>query len=219
MNWYNLLKLASDDLYEEINKFGPGGEGFIGREPIGRRLKELGEVTKEDLSTDPIMTEFERRRQFVRQYGWSVPSRRAIEEIKGFVGNEQIIEVGSGGGLWARLLQDAGVPVKATDILDQSPDLKNFTEVEQLSHLDAIQAYGDYGVLMLVWPPYDDPMAAEVLKSFKGNKLIYVGESEGGCTADDEFCSILNSYWQHVGYVDIPQWEGIHDDLNFWVRK
>ena len=37
MNWY---KKAS--LYEEIKRYGPEGQDYIDREPINRRLKELG---------------------------------------------------------------------------------------------------------------------------------------------------------------------------------
>lgn len=214
MNWYKKTKI-SDNIYDDIAKFGPREEGAIDETKLERHVHfGISEY------------KYNRREQFINEYGWSVPDREAIESIKEFVGNEPIIEIGAGYGLWAKLLQDAGVTVKATDLLQEpeehhmyNPKARSFTDVEQMSHQDAMQAYGHYGVLMLAWPPYDESMAAETLKTFRGNKLVYVGEGSGGCTADDEFCSILTSNWQNVGRVNIPQWWGIHDDLSLWVRK
>ena len=168
--------------------------------------------------------EFIRRRDYANQFGWSVPSKEAIEKIKEFVGNESVLEVGAGRGLWAKLMQDAGISVVPTDYfvshgIEKEKNPRTFTEVEKLKHLDAVNKYGDNKVLMLSWPPYNDPMAYETLKNFNGDKLIYIGEGVGGCTADDQFCKLLNELWQEIEIIDIPQWSGIHDYLTLYVRK
>ena len=62
-------------------------------------------------------------------------------------------------------------------------------------------------------------MAANILKQFNGDRFVYIGESRGGCTADNTFFEILNSNWTFVESVDIPQWDGIHDEMNMWKRK
>jgi hypothetical protein len=54
---------------------------------------------------------------FKKDYAWSVPNKKAILKIKEFAQNQQILEVGSGLGLWACLLKEAGVDIKATDDL------------------------------------------------------------------------------------------------------
>ena len=44
-------------------------------------------------------------------YGWAVPAEKAIEKIKTFVVNDKVVEIGSGYGLWAKLMQDAGIQI------------------------------------------------------------------------------------------------------------
>ena len=172
------------------------------------------------------MTDYERRRQFVRQYGWSVPTKEAVEQLKDFIGDDQVIEIGAGIGLWAKLLQDEGVPVVATDNFELATDPKAdyitrdppFTTIEDLDHEESLQSYPEHGVLMFIWPPCDDPMATSALKAFRGNKVIYIGEFRG-CTANDEFHDILDSNWTETNRIYIPHWHGISDSVMLLVRK
>jgi len=61
-------------------------------------------------------------------------------------------------------------------------------------------------------------MATNAIKSFSGNKLIFIGEGCGGCTADNEFFQILDNEWNNVDRVNIPRWFGIGDSLSLWSR-
>lgn len=72
---------------------------------------------------------------------------------------------------------------------------------------------------MLCWPSYDDPMGFNTLSTFTGNKLIYIGEGDGGCTGDDKFHDLLREEWKEVKEIDIRQWIGIHDAMFFFERK
>lgn len=166
-----------------------------------------------------------RRDYFIGNYGWSVPTQSVITKLKGFVGNDTVLSVGSGYGLWPKLLEEEGIDVIATTLVPEEGDIqmqKNdyfFTHVENLHHSDAINKYPEANVLMMSWPPYSDPMAYESLKNFRGNKLIYIGEGHGGCTGCDDFHNLLGNEWKDVGVLDIPQWQGIHDDLRLFVRQ
>lgn len=73
--------------------------------------------------------------------------------------------------------------------------------------------------LMLVWPPYNTPMAYQTLKFFTGSTVIYVGEGDGGCTGCDRFHGLLNSNFEQVEFVSIPRWECIYDSLRVYRRK
>jgi hypothetical protein len=73
-------------------------------------------------------------------------------------------------------------------------------------------------VLLLCWPPYDDPMAHDALHAYRSDLLIYVGEGYGGCTADDGFFDLLERDWSEVARMDIPHWAGIHDYLTIFRR-
>ena len=128
------------------------------------------------------------------------------------------MEVGAGSGLWAYLLKDSGANIVATD--DFSWKIKKkFTKVEKLDVENSLNKYKDSGVLLLVWPPYDEPTANNALKKFRGNKLVYVGEGVDGATADDAFHNRLRKYWKLTDKYDIPQWQYFHDTMKFYERK
>ena len=127
--------------------------------------------------------------------------------------------------MWAKLLRSEGIQVTPTDLSlskEKNPYIKRtkgFLDVEEIGGLEAVKKYGDHSILMMSWPPYDDPFAYNVLKAFMGDKLIFVGEGYGGCTGDDDFFSLLDEEWNHVDEIDIPQWSGIHDYLSLYVRQ
>ena len=244
MNWY---KKAS--LWEEIEKYGPP-KGMSAKphlfEPshsyspkidsnnIREEFKEFIEYLKQEgnseesiekILNDPLLLSFHKRNFFTRNYSWSIPSKTAINEIINFVGNDAVLEIASGHGIWAKLLQESNVNVKPTDYIS-SPKRKDHIsnkaydiDIEDLSANDAIQKYKNFNVLMMSWPPYAEPMAHQALKNFNGNKLIFIGEGEGGCTGDDNFFKELNQNWNLIKEVDIPQWPYIHDYLYLYNRK
>jgi len=213
MNW---LQKISMGLWEDIEEAGP---------------------RKQHRDIDERMNEFNRRRDFTQNFGWSVPTKEVIDKLQQFVGNDKILEVGAGKGLWAKLMQDAGMSLTPTDLHSGGDNSyyggsDSFTQITQMDAEEAVLSFSDHTVLFLNWPPYDSPMAANALKKFSGNKLIYIGEGPGGCTANDEFCQMLYKSWQHVdsacvphpesswgNEIEIPQWEGLHDCISLYVRK
>jgi hypothetical protein len=204
MRWYK----RAMGLWEDIAEHGP---------KPGRQRSPL-------MTPEGVHSEFQRRDKFVSEYAWGVPSKEAIDKIVEFTGGKPIVEVGAGKGLWAKLLQDAGAQVTATDDFSWEnkkafdPSQGQFTEVLDMKNEEAAQLPG-HDALMMVWPPYDDPMAQQTLEKFQGDRLVLVGESRGGCTGDDCFHRDLGDQWDLKEHVSIPQWQGIHDDLSLWVRK
>jgi len=243
MNWYKKA-----NLWEEIEKHGPpegmSRDNYFEPSPsyspkidvnnIGEEFKEFVEFLKqkghneesiERIINDRHLLSFYKRDFFTKNYSWSIPSKTAIDEIINFIGNDAILEIASGHGVWAKLLQEANVNVKPTDYIS-SPKRKGYTsdkaydiDIEDLSANDAIRKYKNFNVLMMSWPPYSEPMAHQALQNFNGNKLIFIGEGEGGCTGDDNFFKELNQNWNLIKEVDIPQWPHIHDYLYLYHRK
>jgi uncharacterized UPF0146 family protein len=172
------------------------------------------------IPTDP-MTSIIVRQIFVKYFSWAIPSVESILEIKKFANNEQILEVGAGNGLWARLLKNAGCNIFATDNFSthntDKAAIKRYIEVEFLSNSQAIQKYNEANVLFLCWPPTNS-MSDESIKLFKGNKLIYIGEGNGGATGSDEFHSILWDDWKVVGNIIIPRWNIVNDQIYLYER-
>jgi len=212
MNW---LQKISMGIWEEIEEHGP---------------KEF-DLNNSPIDPNRIYDEYEKRENFIKNYGWAVPSKEAIETIKEFVGKDKILEIGSGLGLWAKILKEEGLYVATTDLLEDSNfcglsleerNKEPYTQVYKGNHLESIKFHNKsnkYNVLMIIWPPYNEPMANEALKEFAGSKFIYIGEGMGGCTGDDSFFCTLQEEWTEIESVNIPQWTGIHDYLSLWVRN
>ena len=174
------------------------------------------------------------RMSFVERFSWAVPSREAIAEIIRFAAGDLILEVCAGRGLWARLIEGAGGRIIATDeepgwesrTEGRSPTIPTaiaearrcFTDVEPLDAVAAVRAHPEARVLMMVWPPYDDPMDFEVLDAFDGDRLIYVGEL-GDCTGSAAGAARIEAEWEEEQQIWIPQWPGCHDSMTLWRRR
>jgi hypothetical protein len=187
-----------DILFEQIKKDGPNKDAVMPhfRDPDYRQKLDMCSI------------EHERRDLFVNKYSWAVPSKEAIQKMVTFIGTDKCVETGAGSGLWSHLLQLSGVDIIATD--DKSEKCKSYyTTVEKLTDIEAITKYQDRNVLFLCWSRTDP------VPRFTGNKVIYIGESESGCTD-----GIPNeTEWKLQEQVQIPCWWGVHDYLELYVRK
>lgn len=152
---------------------------------------------------------FGKRKDLVEEYSWAVPNEDALVYVSEF---DEIVEVGAGNGYWARCIDEAGGNVDATDI-DPADSL--WTDVEQVTASDVAI---DERPVLLVWPPYDEPMAWRVAER-EPSHLLYVGEPRGGCTGSSEFFDIVEQKYGLVAMIEIPSYVGIHDDLYHYVRK
>jgi SAM-dependent methyltransferase len=74
--------------------------------------------------------------------------------------------------------------------------------------------------VFLCWPDYSTSFGYEVASRVgPGQLLLYVGESAGGCNADDAFFGLLDTEFTDLGeYDQQPVWEGIHDRLIAYRR-
>lgn len=180
-------------------------------------LEIVEKAQKKELASEWISA-WTSRRKLVKRYAWAIPSLDALLLIKL---HSPIVEMGAGGGYWAMLLRGLGVNILAYDKNpgNSAQSTKLWTEVqvgepEILSSPDLSNR-----TLLLCWPPYDDPMAFDSLTAYKGNKLIYIGEQEGGCTATSEFFEELSLNWTLIDHLSIPHWDGVWDHLMIWERK
>ena len=91
--------------------------------------------------------------------------------------------------------------------------------VEVLDAVKAVEKYGNnIDVLIMSWPPYTDVIAAKVLRKMREVNpsciMLYVGEDEGGCTANDEFFSVFEEI-EEEGFSEVKRkyqkWSWVHD--------
>lgn len=150
-----------------------------------------------------------------------------VDPLAKWIGNRKCLEVMAGSGSLSKCLQDRGVSCIATDIIHDDyyrshPWNDNrWTDIEVLSAVDAIQKYGkDTDIIIMSWPPYMREDATETLLAMRevnpNAVMIYIGEGEGGCTADD-------SFFENIEYLEDGEFSkaateyrsshGIHDRL------
>lgn len=139
-----------------------------------------------------------------RKYSFAVPNNDAIQTL---IKYSPLIEIGAGTGYWSYLINKAGGQCTAYDNGDWKWN-QNYVKINK-GGPEVLKNSKDN--LFLCWPPYNDSMAADCLNNFNGKYLIYVGESYGGCTANDEFFNILKEKYTPEEVIRIPQWHGIHD--------
>ena len=160
-----------------------------------------------------MMSDYEKRDDFRSGTSWHLPTEDLIQAI---IKYGPILSVGSGFGYTESLAKSQGADIIASDINPDSNnkwcrDGKYHCEVQKLTAIEAIQKYQDRNIFM-AWPPYDHPMAHEVVKEMSvGNYLIYVGEGHGGCTGDDGFFTKLYDDFEEVDSANIHSWWGIYD--------
>lgn len=159
------------------------------------------------------------RGDLVKKYAWAIPSDEAIQAL---VRLSPVVEVGAGTGYWAKLVTEAGGNVRA---FDSSPSRlkKNSYCTGSWFHVERAQANVasrfPHRTLFLCWPPYDTGMANEALRSYRGSTVVYVGESWGGCTGNDEFHQRLQDQFDRAETIELPRWSGIHDYFTVWKRR
>lgn len=164
--------------------------------------------------------------ELCRKYSWAIPDEAALMAIRNF-GDDRIVEVGAGNGYWAHLLEQMNVEITAYDVEPYDNHWMDGTKWGRVIQRDGLESvlseqeqqyHWRPFTLMMVWP-YMNEMAYDSLMAYEGQRLIYVGEGQGGCTASDDFFDALDDMWDLVKTVFIPQWGGMHDYLELYERK
>jgi len=186
--------------------------------PYYEEAREHLECSREN-DFSKLFNSYELRNELVPKYSFAVPNQEALDEIKNL--GVKIIEIGAGTGYWAHMLNQNGVDIicfdKYSTTYSHGPWQKYWFNVES-GGPEKIKDYPDR-VLFLCWPDYGNKMATKCLKSYKGEYVIYIGESHGGCTADEEFFDVIERDFELVKRIEIPQWYGIHDELYIFKRR
>jgi|ERR1035437_1690485 hypothetical protein len=164
------------------------------------------------------------RRELAMRYSYAIPSTKALELIGKY---SPLIEMGAGNGYWSHLLQERGTDIIAFDIAPPANGKnekfignKTWTKVWK-GDQKALLSHSDR-TLFLCWPPYQEKMASGMLKAYKGDYLIYVGEVgdySNCCTGDELFHKNLHQDFQQVESLTLTTWPGNHDYLSVWKRN
>ncbi len=143
---------------------------------------------------------FAQRKRFLAEVGFCLITAEVIDALAKLSAGKKVLEAGSGSGWLAARLGERGINILAADWTDyRTADRSSkrgypVREVFRLDHhgnaVDLLP--GDYDTVLLVWPNYETQFAHNVACAMRsGQTLIYEGESEGGCTADQAFFQYL----------------------------
>ena len=148
-------------------------------------------------------------------FGWAVPNEPAIQAIANFVGDETLLEVGAGYGLWGMLLRSIQCKVVITDKMVYK---HQYTAIEMEDGLTAVSKHPECTVLMTIWPHPADHWIDETLSAFTGNKFILVGEfmTDMGMGCTDIPRDLIN--WKLVATVPHPNFSTF-SEVQMYTRK
>lgn len=145
----------------------------------------------------PSMNAFLMRELAIPHMGYTVITKEFCSALSTFIGNHSVLEVMAGNGLLTYGLRQYGVTSHATD--DQSWHTSFNMWIDDLEVLDGVSAIEKYGhnvdYIIVAWPPMDSVIEDIVTAIKKLNRpelrLIYIGESCGGCTATEKFFDMV----------------------------
>lgn len=163
------------------------------------------------------------RNDLTRLFAWAIPTPGDITWMTEVLNGQPVVEAAAGSGYWAWQLAQAGADVAAYDPRDpaESDGFVAGVQYHPLRAADAVtaaQAHPDRA-LLLSWPAYGASFAAAALDAYRGDLVIYAGEPAGGCCADDDFFTQLDTHWLEVGSSPHHRtWWGIHCRLTAYRR-
>ena len=211
-----------------------------------RQAENLGNLPRDEVlqlvrtSDGNSFKNYEKRRVFNSNFGWSVPCKEAVDEIKKYA-REPLHDVMAGTGYWSRVLKKGGINVIASDIhkvfIKNDYHDRKFgkqhmaqtynaePEKSSIKRRNALKVAFDMGRerikgdIFISWPPYESPVAHDALSLIPiGTRVFYVGEGTSGCTGDLAFHKNLATNFKKLKYVPLPTFEGIHDSLNIYEK-
>jgi hypothetical protein len=158
------------------------------------------------------------RKAFVREWGFSIPCREAVEALSAL---GPLVEIGCGSGYWTALLRNAGLDVVATD-MEAGPSAYGFqvgryADAGQLSAAEAISRYPDR-TPFCSWPSPGATWATEMVNLIPaGQPFAMILHEKPGTTGDADLLEVVSAC-RLLRAVQIPQFPGVGDRLTIHQR-
>lgn len=158
---------------------------------------------------------------------WGPCWKDFCKQLSLYFNNKKVLEVGCGNGLLSLGLEYYNTNIIPTSSKNRgyNTDVKLNNKIEYIDAKDAINKYkSDINYILISWPPYEDPLLEYVFDlSIKYNKkLIYIGESEYGCTGSESFWSRIEKEGYYLNKIDgiyFDSFYRIYDDIYTFNNK
>ncbi|HEY0713612.1 MAG TPA: hypothetical protein VGF45_13115 [Polyangia bacterium] len=174
----------------------------------------------------------------VTVFAYGVPSEEILERIVERAGGGDILEIGAGGGYWARCLSDRGASVTAFDRVLPLDQLRPGGRIYQHHPVavggpaEALAASPNASLLLLCWPPglinRDEAaagaaprfssMGMEALDGFRGEQLVIVGDG-GNSFGSPAFYQRVEREWHLGDRLRLPNLGSWRDEARVYRRR
>lgn len=159
------------------------------------------------------------RYQFVPRYAWTITDPQSVAFVAKY--GKRMFDPMAGTGYWAYVLRQLGVDIICYDNDPHDNPWHGgqgqFTGVMQMDCAESAARHLDR-VMLLAWPPYNVDVGTRAVKAYQGKRIIYIGESDGGCTGDEDMHKMLDNEWRTVACHRPVQWWGVHDYITVYDR-
>jgi 5-methylcytosine-specific restriction endonuclease McrA len=161
------------------------------------------------------------RINFIDKFGiFGLPNLLSLEKIVTYAVEKKlnkIIDVGAGVGYISyglkKVIDSRNLNIEVVAVDNNSffhPDMQ-FRKWYPIQNIDALIYLKNVtgALIILCWPNYSNSFAFDIAKlTLPHNEMIYIGEGQHGCTADDDFFDNFK-----IKRMDIPwvAWWSIHD--------
>lgn len=157
---------------------------------------------------------FGERHRLVNDYAFTISDPDTVAFVVKHAG-PRVVDPMAGSGYWAYLLNQSRVDTLA---FDRHPLKTPAYLVAQADAVDTARANSDR-TLLLSWPPYNDTIGAKTLAAYRGERVIYMGEMEGGCCGTNRLFSLFKRDYRRIAEHVPVQWFGIHDEVVVYERR
>lgn len=163
----------------------------------------------------------ERRWELVAKYAWTITDPGTLAFVDAF-STGRMVDPMAGTGYWAYLLSQIDIDVVCYDLEPGGnhwhKDEEMFVPITQMDAVDSVKLHADR-TLLLAWPPYSHKIGHRTLQAYEGDRVVYVGEDQGGCCGDDDMFDLLNAEWNGIAAHRPVQWFGVHDLVTVYDRR
>ncbi len=187
------------------------------------KLSKLPSIEYISELVNKTLSSFKLRKEYVK-YSYPILSHETLTGIRENIdklGITKVIELSCGTGWLTHWLRKYGVNViKCVDNFTWRRFKGNILPiVEEQDSIECVKQNPDTELFILSWP-YMDSVAFYVFRAMKkGRYLLYIGEDEGGCTADYNFFNLVKMYEEVDVNIPLARFFGIYDSIYLFRKE
>ena len=170
------------------------------------------------------------RRAYITEHAWCILTTECAAQLGKYLSNfSNVIEVFAGTGYIASHLREASGLGRKYRAYDGCRS--HWNEAKRPNY--GFTKSGCFNInlkkadcIVMSWPNYNENLAYRIVrKMVPGQRLIYQGEGNGGCTGDDKFHTYLRTNFRRVNLREEminrvhARWEGMYDEWHILIKN